>query len=275
MKKLILCLSVLSTVGVSLKLAIANEPTSTKTATSANAATTLDAPSFIKKTYEAIDFGKGEKISFEAFEKGLLGFLNLRNSGKLNTEKNILTIADFSLSSTKPRLWVIDLKDKKVLLNDYVAHGQGSGLEYATAFSNTNNSHQSSLGFYVTAGTYVGKHGNSLRLNGMDAGFNSAALERAVVVHGADYVSKDFIAGQKRLGRSWGCPAVSNQVIGKVINWIKDGTCLFIYAPQKAYLASSQWLNKKLDRLPSDLMPSDLRMASVPDSGTQGHITVN
>src|SRR5690606_7045458 len=107
-------------------------------------------------------------------------------------------------------------------------------------------------GFYVTGDTYVGKHGNSLRLYGMDKGYNSAAYQRAIVVHGADYVSPAFVAGQNRLGRSWGCPAVSNQIIGKVIDYIKGGTALFIYAPQKNYLTSSSWL-KKSDQLIQDL----------------------
>jgi len=255
MKKLIVCVSVVALVGLTIKIATAKEPT-----TNASIAVTNvnDVHSYISNVYSNLNFEGKEKISFDAFAAAYRGYLNLRNAGKLNGSKQILTVADFTLSSTKQRLWIIDLASKKVLLNDYVAHGQGSGDEFANAFSNTENSHQSSIGFYVTDDTYVGKHGTSLRLHGMDNGFNSAAYERAIVVHGADYVSPSFIAGQRRLGRSWGCPAVSQQSIGKVIDYIKGGTCLFVYFPQKNYLASSSWLNKKIDRLPEDFMIGDM-----------------
>ncbi len=139
-------------------------------------------------------------------------------------------------------MWIIDLDSRKVLLNTHVAHGQGTGEEYAKNFSNNEGSHQSSMGFYVTGDTYVGKHGNSLHLHGMDEGYNSAAYERAIVVHGAGYVSSDFIAGTGRLGRSWGCPAVSNELADEVIETIKDGTCMFIYYPEQRYIQSSKWL---------------------------------
>lgn len=254
MKKLILCMSVAGILGLTLKIATAKEPTTNPTIT----ASVSDINDYISNVYSQIDFKGKEKLSFDAFATAYRGYMNLRNAGKLNSSRQTLTVADFTLSSTKQRLWIIDLASKKVLLNDYVAHGQGSGDEFAKAFSNTENSHQSSIGFYVTGDTYVGSHGNSLRLYGMDNGYNSAAYDRAVVVHGADYVSPSFISGQKRLGRSWGCPAVSQQSIGKVINYIQGGTCLFIYYPQKQYLASSAWLNKSIDRLPEDYMTKDL-----------------
>jgi hypothetical protein len=123
------------------------------------------------------------------------------------------------------------------LFNTYVAHGSGSGNAYATAFSNNGQSHQSSLGFYVTGSTYCGKHGCSLRIAGMDLGFNDKAEERAVVMHAANYVGKGHV------GRSWGCPAVAPELAQPIINTIKNGTCLFIYAPQQKYLQSSRWLN--------------------------------
>lgn len=179
------------------------------------------------------------------------GYLNLKSAGKLSDNKQILTVADFTRSSAQNRLWIIDLNTRKVIVHTYVAHGQGSGDEFATAFSNTNNSHQSSIGFYVTGETYTGEHGTSLRLNGMDNGYNSAALDRGIVVHGADYVCKDFVAGNQRLGRSWGCPAVNSRMAPAIINTIKGGTCLFIYYPQRAYLASAYWLNKKVSNVPS------------------------
>lgn len=205
---------------------------------------------YIKNTYSHLEL-KHHELSYEVFQKAFKGYLNLQQAGKLNPSKNIITIVDFSLSSTKKRMWVIDLKQRKVLINDYVAHGQGSGMEYATSFSNIENSHQSSLGFYVTGEIYSGEHGASLRLHGVDNNYNTAAFDRAIVIHGADYVDAGLIKSQNRMGRSWGCPAVSNLIVLKLINIVNDGTCLFVYAPDKKYLASAYWLNKKIDRLPS------------------------
>lgn len=200
---------------------------------------------YLKGLYQQIDFGKGEQLDELVFQKAMTGYLNLKAAGKLNGRKEVITVADFSKSSTENRLWVIDLKAKKVLYNTYVAHGQGSGNEYATQFSNVDNTHASSMGFFVTGGTYNGKHGNSLRLNGMDKGYNDAALRRAIVMHAADYVNDGIIKGQGRLGRSWGCPAVAPELAQPIINKIKDGTCLFIYAPDKTYNKTAVWLNKK------------------------------
>jgi hypothetical protein len=216
----------------------------------------------IAAKYNQINFSTCDKMDFEVFDKAYRGYVNLLNAGKLNAEKQILTVCDLSKSSNKYRLWIIDLKSNEVLVNDYVAHGQGSGDEFAMSFSNQENSHQSSLGFYVTGETYVGEHGRSLRLNGMDNGFNNAAYDRAIVVHGADYVNGSFVASQKRLGRSWGCPAVSNKIAGKVINTIQGGTCLFIYYPQKNYLQTAYWVNKKIDHMPGDNPYGNLAFAS-------------
>lgn len=247
MKKMILCLSVATLIGVSYKIATADE--TGRSAFSIAANNTSDAEAYIEQVYNSIDFGCSQKLSLQAFSTAYKGYWNLKTAGKLS-DKNVLSVVDFTKSSTEKRLWIIDLKENKLLLNDYVAHGQGSGDEFATAFSNTEDSHQSSIGFYVTGGTYNGQHGTSLYLHGMDQGYNSAAYERSVVIHGADYVSPQFISGQKRLGRSWGCPAVSQQSIGKVINYVKDGTCLFVYYPQKQYMAKAYWLNKKMENLP-------------------------
>lgn len=210
-----------------------------------------DVDSYISGVYNEIDFGTGDKLSPEIFRLAMKGYLNLKDAGKLSSDKQILTVADFTRSSNQNRLWIIDLKTNKVVMHTYVAHGQGSGDEFATAFSNTENSHQSSIGFYVTGETYLGEHGTSLRLNGMDNGYNSAALDRGIVVHGADYVCKDFISGNQRLGRSWGCPAVNSKLAPGIINTIKGGTCLFVYYPQKNYLKTAYWLNKKVDNVPS------------------------
>ncbi|RQO32117.1 hypothetical protein DBR32_00440 [Taibaiella sp. KBW10] len=211
--------------------------------------------------YKEINFGNFKKISKEVFIKGYHGYLNLRQSGQLDNDRDVLTICDFSLSSNVPRLWVIDLKKKKVLFNSLVAHGQGSGEEFATSFSNTENSHQSSMGFYVTDNTYYGDKGYSLKLQGKDAGYNDQAYNRAVVIHGADYVSYGFIQGNQRLGRSWGCPALPVELTRPIIDNIKGGTALFIYAPNRKYLASSRWLNKSPSINMDDLLlPNENKM---------------
>ena len=200
---------------------------------------------YINSLYSKIDFTRFEKLNPEVFEKAYRGFINLKAANKLNTEKEIITICDYSLSANSKRLWVIDLRDKKVLFNSFVAHGQGTGEEFATAFSNKENSHQSSMGFFVTGNTYMGEHGLSLYLHGMDDGFNSAAYQRSIVLHGAAYVCESFINAHKRLGRSWGCPAVSSTLAPQLIPLLKEGTCLFAYYPSAQYLSTSYWLNKK------------------------------
>lgn len=192
--------------------------------------------------YKSIIFDAESSLSFDVFDKAYQGFQNLKKAGKLEDNAHLLSICDFSLSSNKKRLWVIDLNEKKVLFNSLVAHGKGTGEEFATAFSNIESSHQSSLGFYVTETTYNGSNGYSLKLIGMDKGYNDAAMQRAIVMHGADYVSEDFIKSEKRLGRSWGCPAVPRTLAEPIINTIKDKTLLFIYYPDQQYLSQSEWL---------------------------------
>lgn len=219
----------------------------------------------IQAVYNAINFNPDSKPDFAVFEKAYIGYLNLLNSGEMNPGKQVLTICDMSMSANTNRMWIIDLKENKVLLNTYVAHGQGSGEEFANKFSNKMNSHQTSLGFYITGETYNGEHGNSLYLHGMDKGYNNLAYERNIVVHGARYVCDNFIKGNERLGRSWGCPAVSDKISNKVIDLIKDGTCLFVYYPEKKYLASSHWLNKTPDAYSVNNM---LAMAT-PKTNTQ------
>lgn len=192
--------------------------------------------------FSAIDFSKGEKLNEDVFEKAFKGFEKLKAEGKLPSESHFLTIADFSKSSNTKRLWVIDIDQKKVVFNALVAHGMGTGDEFAEHFSNTDSSHQSSLGFYITEAPYNGNNGYSLKLMGMDKGFNDAALQRAIVMHGADYVSENFAKDHKRIGRSWGCPAVSRDLAEPIINTIKGQNCLFIYYPDENYLNSSEWL---------------------------------
>lgn len=154
----------------------------------------------------------------------------------------ILAICDFSKSSKKKRFYIIDTKNYRVLMNTYVAHGRNSGLDYAERFSNTPESLQSSLGFYVTKGTYIGKHGLSLKLSGVERGFNDNAEGRAVVMHGAEYIG-DHRLSSPYMGRSFGCPAVPQEQSDKAINLLKNGTCLFIYHPTQKYLHGSKILN--------------------------------
>ncbi|WP_226063494.1 murein L,D-transpeptidase catalytic domain family protein [Kaistella polysaccharea] len=195
-----------------------------------------------EEIYNSISFTDMSTLKSEVFSKAYLGFENLKKEGKLNQDSNLLTICDFSLSSSEKRLWVIDVAEKKVLYNSLVAHGKNTGEEFAQNFSNTESSYQSSLGFYITEGSYNGSNGYSLKLIGMDNGYNDAAFQRAIVMHGADYVSENFIKSQKRLGRSWGCPAVPRELAKPIINTIKDKNCLFIYYPDEQYLSTSKWL---------------------------------
>lgn len=162
------------------------------------------------------------------FQKAVTGFFNLKAANKVPQYSSIVTIVDLGKSSCTKRMWIVDLINKELVLNTWVAHGNGSGSDMASYFSNTNQSHASSLGFYLADDVYNGKHGRSLRLDGLDAGFNDNARARSIVVHAAPYVSERNIERQGRLGRSEGCPAVSPKVAGKVINTIKGKTVLFI-----------------------------------------------
>jgi hypothetical protein len=192
---------------------------------------------FIQATYQKINL-KEAGLAEPVFEKAFIGFLNMQMANLLNRDKNILTVIDFDLPSTAKRMWIIDIKNQKLLLHSYVAHGRGSGDDKAIRFSNQAESHQSSLGFYIANETYFGKHGLSLKLDGLDKGMNDLARARAIVVHGADYVSADFINKHGRLGRSHGCPAVPQELNQQVINLIKGKTCLFINAEVPNYSSS-------------------------------------
>jgi hypothetical protein len=181
-------------------------------------------------------------LSKQAFDYAWKGYQHLLQSKKIRRD-NYLTICDFSQSSKQKRLYIIDVANNKLVINTYVAHGKNSGAEYATNFSNKPESLQSSLGFYVTAQTYIGEHGLSLRINGVDPGFNDKALERSIVIHGANYVDAERARQGMYMGRSWGCPAVPAQESAKIITTIKEGTCLFIYHPSGNYLQNSKILN--------------------------------
>ena len=181
-------------------------------------------------------------LSREAFEYAYRGYIYLNQHHLLN-RNSIISICDFSQSSRNKRLYIIDMEQKKVLINTFVAHGRGSGSEYAHRFSNNSRSHKSSLGFYVTDHTYYGDHGLALRIHGLEKGFNDKASGRSIVVHGSHYVGEDFIRTNKYNGRSFGCPAVPYEETNDIIETIKDGSCLFIYHPTKKYLNKSKILN--------------------------------
>lgn len=173
---------------------------------------------------------------------GIKGYFKLKDQGKL-TEGKPLTIVDFSIPSSEKRMWIIDMKDGHILHHGHVSHGRNSGDLLAKNFSNINSSYMSSLGFYLTAETYQGKHGYSLRLDGLEKGFNDNARDRAIVIHGADYAREDFIRQTGRLGRSLGCPALPHEIASDIIDLIKERSLLFIYGKDDNYLNQSRILN--------------------------------
>ncbi len=199
-----------------------------------NDAVVLEKPAFdtrVESIYNSLNSSQFELPKLESFKEALKGFYLLKEKGLI--QKDILTLVDFSLSSTVKRLWVIHLSTNTILYNSLVAHGRNTGEEYANSFSNANSSYKSSLGFYLTGEIYKGKHGMSLRLDGLEKGVNNNARERGVVIHSANYVSNSFIKSNKRLGRSQGCPAIPQESLKEIVNTIKDKSCLFIYHPSR------------------------------------------
>jgi len=180
-------------------------------------------------------------LSFEIFKLAMTGFEKITDL----PNKKIITIIDFSKPSVKERFFVIDLENKRVLYKSLVAHGKNSGENLAKSFSNDSKSLKSCLGFLLTAETYIGKHGYSLRLDGLEPGINDNARSRTIVIHGADYVSNDFANQHGRLGRSWGCPALPINSSKSIIDKISNGSCVFIYGIDPEYSKSSKILNLK------------------------------
>jgi hypothetical protein len=186
------------------------------------------------------DYGLSEMV----FQLALKGFHALESEKKIKNS-SIITIIDFSQSSNKKRMYVVDLVLKKLLFNTYVAHGRNTGEEYARNFSNETGSLKSSLGFYITENPSIGsKVGPSLIINGVEKGFNDHALQRAIIMHGATYATEAFIRKTGRLGRSFGCPSVPPELIKPISETIKGGTCLFIYSPDNNYLCKSPVLQQ-------------------------------
>ncbi|HWP65524.1 MAG TPA: murein L,D-transpeptidase catalytic domain family protein [Candidatus Limnocylindria bacterium] len=176
----------------------------------------------------------------EVLELALRAYECGRSTGEVRGP--LLTVIDYSLPSTERRLWVIDVPRRRVLFHELVAHGENSGYNLATAFSNRIGSRQSSLGLFRTADTYIGGHGVSLRLEGLEPGVNDRAMERRIVMHGADYVDENIARTLGRLGRSWGCPALPRASSRRVIERIKDGNALFAYYPDPRWLEQSRFL---------------------------------
>jgi hypothetical protein len=170
--------------------------------------------------------------------------LNAYNKASTNgaVKKQLLTVIDYSLPSSKQRMWIFDLKKDELLYKLNVAHGRNSGMSTPNHFSNRNSSKQSSLGTFVTKETYIGSKGYSLNLQGLEKGFNDHAYSRRVVIHGAWYVEPDFIKRAGRAGRSWGCPSIAKSLAKPVINTIKGGSVIFAYFPDKNYLKKSEFV---------------------------------
>jgi len=189
-------------------------------------------------SWDTADLGRVDSSVFE---------LALRSAEKAvelgDADPTTLTVIDFSRPSTDVRMWVYDLRARKLLFEEHVAHGRNSGFNLPTKFSNQPDSNMSSLGLYRASEAYIGKHGYSLRLDGLEAGFNDRARERAIVIHGADYVNEAMAQSQGRLGRSLGCPAVRPQIAHKLIDAVKNGGLVFAYYPDARWLKTSKYLS--------------------------------
>ena len=184
-----------------------------------------------------------EGLSQTAFEYAWRGYHHLLKKGSIR-KKSVLSVIDFSQSSSEKRMYVIDVRHRRLLYRTYVAHGQNSGAEYAEAFSNEPESFKSSLGFYVTKTTYFGKNGLSLRLDGVDNGYNDMAMRRNIVLHGCSYVGDDYLESFGATGTSLGCPALPAAISGEIIHAVRGGSCLFIYHPTQEYLDHSTVINE-------------------------------
>lgn len=189
--------------------------------------------SSFRSMYDSLHLGTSG-LSKPAFELAQKGFKKMWLQGRLQND-SVISIIDFSQSSDKKRLFVLDLKNYRLLYNTLVAHGRRTGKLWAQSFSNKPSSLKSSIGFYVTGHPYDGNNGYSLKLEGIERGFNNNAERRGIVLHGAGYVCDSYINEQGFIGRSEGCPAVPRELAADIINTIKDGSCLFIYYPNKQY----------------------------------------
>jgi hypothetical protein len=198
---------------------------------------------FVMADWDAVNLGGVDRKVFEM----ALGAARCAVRSGAAADPGTLTVIDYSKASTARRLWVYDLRQRTLLFQELVAHGQGSGANFATEFSNEADTHRTSVGLFVTDDTYVGRNGYSLRLDGLDKGFNDRARERAIVMHGAPYVNDAFAKAQGRIGRSWGCPALDDAVARRVIDTVKGGGLVFSYYPDENWLNSSRYLGDCAD----------------------------
>ncbi len=232
----------------------------------------LQIDNYLGEFYRALK-SEVPKPEYEVFKKALTGFFNLKADNRV--KKNLLTIIDFSLSSSRERMWIVDIDRMKVIHYSLVAHGRNSGEEYARRFSNISSSWQSSLGFYLTDGIYWGKHGMSLYLDGIEPGINDKARERTIVMHSADYVSTEFIRNFGRLGRSFGCPSIPLDNHKEIITTLSGRSCLYIHYPDKEYHAASRMLTGEtaMPGLVSYLNENPVILEKLPGLSGQPFIT--
>jgi len=179
------------------------------------------------------------ELNFEAFRLAYNGFSKIQSTRMLFND-SLLTLIDYSKPSNVERLFILDIKNLLIVEKSLVAHGKYTGLVIPESFSNKIQSHKSSLGFFITDNTYFGKHGYSLRINGIEKGINDNAKKRAIVFHGAKYVSQEYIDAFGRIGRSYGCPALPVEKNNRIIDLIKEKSCVFIYHPTNLYYNSSE-----------------------------------
>ncbi|MDL2230578.1 murein L,D-transpeptidase catalytic domain family protein [Alistipes sp. OttesenSCG-928-L06] len=201
-----------------------------------NTKTPVEETTTCQQLYQQL--GLAGEVDYTGFEQACIGYEQIRQKAK-----DMLVLVDFTKASTEERLYVIDMEARQVLFRSHVAHGKNSGENYARYFSNKNGSSKSSLGFYLTAETYTGRAGYSLRINGLENGINDNASARGVVIHGAKYANPEFAASAGRLGRSQGCPALPEALSRPIIETIKGGAVLYIYAADQSYFSQSRFLS--------------------------------
>ena len=199
---------------------------------------------YTSQVYHQLSFDR-DTLDYEVLHKALKGYTYLKATNQLENPR-FLSIIDFTKYCNDKRLWVVDLQERRIVHNELVAHGRRSGSSFANTFSNQHRSNKSSLGFYITGGTYYGRNGLSLKLNGIERRFNSNAFSRGIVIHGANYVSDHFVQRDERIGRSFGCPAVDARVNKQLVNTLKGGSCLFIYHSNGYYQSNSHLFNAEL-----------------------------
>ena len=210
-------------------------------ASNAASSSTFFSKSSVDVNSEVKSLGKkAPQLNKRVLKFALAAYHKARSRGAV--KKPVLTVIDYSLPSSKQRMWVFDVNHVRLLYNTYVAHGQNSGMNTPNHFSNASSSKQTSLGTFVTRDTYMGSNGYSLNLQGLEKGFNDNAYNRRVVIHGAWYVEPDFIRKSGRAGRSWGCPSIAKTLAKPVINTIKGGSVVFAYYPDRNYLSHSSYL---------------------------------